>query len=137
MSGNPTAIAPILMVSDIAASIAYWRDKVGFEAETFEAAPGFAIMRRGRAALMLQQTDPEATITPNWHLREKTSNVFIWVDDARALYEELVGRGAIIDWELYEAPYGALEFGIQDLDDQDIAFSQLLRRGLEKGEDRS
>ena len=126
MSGQPTAIAPILLVTDIAASIAYWCDKVGFEAITFEQAPFFAIMKRGEARIMLQQVAPGTTITPNWKLHEKTSNVFIWVDDAKALYEELVGRGAIIDWELYEAPYGALEFGIQDLDDQDIAFSQLL-----------
>ena len=33
-------------------------------------------------------------------------------------------RGAIIDWTLYCAPWGGMEFGIQDLDDHDIAFAQ-------------
>lgn len=127
MDANLKAVAPILMVADIAASIAYWRDKVGFTAETFAGAPLFAILRRDGVALMLQQTTPGAAIIPNWRLQEKTSNVFIWVEDARTLHDELVGRGALIDWELYHAPYGALEFGIQDLDDQDIAFAQLLR----------
>ncbi|PWW03918.1 hypothetical protein DFR52_101607 [Hoeflea marina] len=127
MAGNLKAIAPVLMVSNISASIAYWRDKVGFAVETFEAAPLLAILRRDGVALMLQQVVAGKPIVPNWRLSEKTSNVFIWVEDARALYEELVERGALIDWELYHAPYGALEFGIQDLDDQDIAFAQLLR----------
>ena len=126
MTAQPLAIAPILLVRDVAANIGYWRDKVGFDAQTFEQAPDFAIVARGGARIMLQQVDPGAKIVPNWHVREKTSNAFIWVDDATALYEELQERGAIIDWELYEAPYGALEFGIQDLDDQDIAFAQLL-----------
>lgn len=126
MAAQPLAIAPILLVSDLAASLDYWRHKVGFEAETFEQAPDFAIVRRGGARIMLQQVARGTKIVPNWKFHEKTSNAFIWVDDARALFEELVGRGAIIDWELYHAPYGALEFGIQDLDDQDIAFAQLL-----------
>ncbi|MCB1461393.1 MAG: VOC family protein [Nitratireductor sp.] len=126
MTAQPLAIAPILLVADLAASLDYWRDKVGFEALTFEQAPHFAIVKRGGARLMLQEVAPGTAITPNWKLHEKTSNAFVWIDDAKALYEELIERGANIDWELYEAPYGALEFGIQDLDDHDIAFSQLL-----------
>lgn len=127
MAANPTGIAPILLVSDLGASFAYWRDKVGFEGEVHGEPPDFAIMRRGGAHIMLAAISSGKQIIPNWRLREKTSNAYIWVDDARALYEELQARGAIIDWELYEAPYGVLEFGIQDLDDQDIAFGQVLR----------
>lgn len=127
LAAHLTAIAPILLVANLPASIAYWRDKVGFAAETFEDAPTFALLRRDGAAIMLQQVAAGVSIIPNWRLSEKTSNAFVWVDDASALYAELVERGARIDWELYEAPYGALEFGIQDLDDQDIAFAQLLR----------
>ena len=33
-------------------------------------------------------------------------------------------RGALIDYDLGEQPYGVLEFGIQDLDDHDIGFGQ-------------
>ena len=126
MTAHLTAIAPVLLVSDLAASLDYWRNKVGFETETFDEAPDFAILTRGAARIMLQQVEAGTAIVPNWRLHEKTSNVFIWVDNAKSLYEELTERGAIIDWELYHAPYGALEFGIQDLDDQDIAFAQLL-----------
>jgi len=123
----PTGIAPVLLVADLSAALRYWREKVGFAAETYGEPPDFAILSRGAARLMLQAAPAGATILPNWRVREKTSDVFIWVDDARALYDELRDRGATIDWELYEAPYGALEFGIQDIDDHDIAFAQLLR----------
>ena len=37
---------------------------------------------------------------------------------------ELKERGALIDYDLGEQPYGVLEFGIQDLDDHDIGFGQ-------------
>lgn len=127
MPAKPVAAAPILMVSDFQASLVYWREKVGFDGETFGDPPGYAVLRRGDAYVMLAQVDAGKTIVPNWHIREKTSNAYFWVDDAKALYEELKERGAIIDWELYEAPYGVLEFGIQDIDDQDIAFGQVLR----------
>lgn len=126
MTAELTAIAPILLVADLQASLGYWRDKVGFETVTFEQAPNFAIVTRGAARIMLQQVEPGTKIVPNWRLHDKASNVFIWIDDARSLYDELVERGANIDWELYHAPYGALEFGIQDVDDHDIAFAQLL-----------
>ena len=127
MSARALAVAPILMVADVPASLAYWHDKVGFTAETWGDPPDFAILTRDGARIMLSQAPAGTTIIPNWRVREKTSNVYVWVDDAKALYEELKGRGATIDWDLYEAPYGVLEFGIQDLDDQDIAFGQILR----------
>jgi hypothetical protein len=115
------------MVSDFQASLTYWRDKVGFDGETWGDPPAFAILQRGGARICLAQVEGDGAIVPNWPLTEKMSNVYIWVDDAKALYEELKARGAIIDWDLYEAPYGVLEFGIQDLDDQDIAFGQVLQ----------
>ena len=43
-----------------------------------------------------------------------------------ALYADLQQRGAKIDYELHDKPYGCREFGIQDLDGHDIAFGQNL-----------
>jgi hypothetical protein len=127
MPANPTAVAPIFMVSDFGASLAYWREKVGFEGDVYGDPPDFAILERGDARIILSQATAPEKIVPNWHVRDKASNAYFWVDDAKALYEEFRQRGAIIDWELYEAPYGVLEFGIQDLDDRDFAFGQVLR----------
>ena len=37
---------------------------------------------------------------------------------------ELIERGAMIDYEIYDAPHGFREFGVQDPDGYDIAFGQ-------------
>ena len=48
--------APILFASNLRDSIAYWRDKLGFEEHgIFGEPPGFAIMKRGNAFAMLSQ----------------------------------------------------------------------------------
>lgn len=124
-----TGVAPILLVRDLPASLAYFRGKVGFGVNgTWGEPPCFAIIRRDRCTLMLATAEQPDGIVPNWKLREKTSDLYIWVDDAEAIYDELRERGANIDYELYEAPHGCLEFGIQDLDDHDLSIGQVLDR---------
>ena len=116
--------APVLLVSDLMASFAYWREKVGFEGRTWGDPPGFAILRRDTCLIMLSQAPEDHAIVPNWKVVDKMWNAYFWVDDAKALYDELVANGAKIDYSLCEQPYGCLEFGIQDLDHHDIAFGQ-------------
>jgi uncharacterized glyoxalase superfamily protein PhnB len=73
---------------------------------------------------MLSQVDDSKSITPHYKIVENMWNVYFWVSDADALYDELKSRGAKIDYELCDQPYGCREFGIQDLDGYDIAFGQ-------------
>ena len=63
---------------------------------------------------------------PNWRVVDKVNQAYVWVDDVDALYDELRGRGAPIDFTIYDTPWGTREFGIQDLDEHDIAFGQPL-----------
>ncbi|MCP4304228.1 MAG: bleomycin resistance protein, partial [bacterium] len=93
-----------------------------------EPRPEFAILRRDRANVMLSRAPDGHQIVPSWRVRDKTWNAYFWVDDARAMFDELKGRRAIIDYELGEQPYGVLEFDIRDLGDQDIAFGEDLDR---------
>ncbi|MBO6917893.1 MAG: hypothetical protein JJ858_05650 [Rhizobiaceae bacterium] len=116
--------APVLMVSDIIKSIAYWTDKLGFAANTYGEPVDFAILRRDGCFMMLSQAPEDHEIIPNWKIKDMTWNAYFWVDDAKKIYEEFQKSGAIIDYKLHEKPYGVLEFGIQDLDDHDIAFGQ-------------
>lgn len=121
------AQAPVLLVSDIPASIAYWQTSLGFASQTFGDPPEFAIGRRDNCFVMLAKAPAAHEIIPLWRIRDKTWNAYFWVDDAKALYQEYQAAGARIDYSLYEAPYGVLEFGIQDLDGHDIAFGQDLQ----------
>jgi uncharacterized glyoxalase superfamily protein PhnB len=122
-----TASAPVLLTRDIQAACDYYRDKLGFTYELFNQPPSFAILRRDDCSLMLAQAGRRAKLTPNWKIVDKTWNVYFWVDDADALYREVQERGAIIDYTIYTTPWGTREFGVQDLDDHDIAFGQVLK----------
>lgn len=124
-----TAQAPILFAGNLPATISYWVDKVGFTVGgVWGEPPDFAILLRDTAHLMLSQAPAGHDLVPYWRIKDKLWNAYFWVDDARALFEELKQRGARIDYDLCEQPYRVLEFGIQDLDDHDIAFGQVLDR---------
>lgn len=117
--------APILLVEDVVASANYYRDKVGFCYERFWGEPAcFCILWRDSFHLMLSKVEDPKFIVPNYKVVKKMWNVYFWVNDADALYAELKERGAKIDYELCDQPYGCREFGIQDLDGYDIAFGQ-------------
>ncbi len=117
--------APILLVKDVVASANYYRDKVGFTYERlWGEPPSFCILWRDNYHLMLSQVEDPKSIVPHYEVVEKMWNVYFWVNDADAIYEELNGRGVKIDYELCDQPYGCREFGIQDLDGYDIAFGQ-------------
>jgi uncharacterized glyoxalase superfamily protein PhnB len=73
---------------------------------------------------MIARVDDTVDIRPHSKVRENTWNVYFWVDDVESIQSELRRRGAKIDYELGDQPYGCKEFGIQDLDGYDIAFGQ-------------
>ncbi|MBI1373768.1 MAG: bleomycin resistance protein [Phycisphaera sp.] len=124
-----TASSPVLLVRDIVASANYYRDAIGFTYgpdDLFGEPPVFCILRRDGFHLMLALADPDNPSTPFWKLRDKTPNAYFWVDDADTLYEQMKANGAKLDYGPCTQPYGVREFGIQDLDEHDISFGQIL-----------
>jgi uncharacterized glyoxalase superfamily protein PhnB len=115
--------APVLIVRDLVASAEYWRDAVGFELPGYWGdPPAFAVLERDGCRLMLAQGPEGFQPRPNWTVVDMIWNVYFNVDDADALHAELLGRGAKIDYEPCDQPWKMREFGIQDLDGNDIAF---------------
>jgi hypothetical protein len=124
-----TASAPVLLVRDVVASANYFRDCIGFAYEQFYGEPPhFCILHRDCHYLMLAQATNPDDIKPYWKLRENMWNAYFWVDDADGLHQQLTAAGARIDYEPCTQPYGVREFGIQDLDEHDIGFGQVLRK---------
>jgi len=82
--------------------------------------------------LLALASDP-TKIVPNWKIVDKTCNAYIRVDDGDAIYAEVQERGAEIDYELYDTPWGFREFGVQDPDGHDIAFGQPLTQAADEG----
>ena len=123
-----TGVSPVLLVADLERSLTFWRDQLGFEAEVYGDPPDFAAVRRDDAAILLALTDQPDGIVPNWKIQQNIWNVYIRVDDADAIYAEVLEGGAKIDYTIYDAPHGFREFGVQDPDGHDIAFGQPLNR---------
>lgn len=119
--------APVLLVRDVVASANYFRDRLGFAYDRLWGdPPDFCMVARDGHVVMLSQAPAGAALVPHWRVVHQMWNAYFWVDDARALHDELVARGATIDYGLGLKPYGVLEFGVQDLDDHDIAFGQVV-----------
>lgn len=122
-----TGCAPVLLVRDVVRSAHHYRDALGFAYDRFWGEPAsFVILRRDGLNLMLCQAPPHHTIVPHWQVCRNMWNAYFWVSDADALQAEFRSRGARIDYEAHDKPYGVREFGIQDLDGHDIGFGQLL-----------
>lgn len=117
--------APVLLVGDVVASASYYRDKVGFKINgMWGDPPSFCILERDGFCLMLSAVASVADIRPNYEAVEDMWNAYFWVDNVDAIYQDIRERGAKIDYELCDQPYGCREFGIRDLDGYDIAFGQ-------------
>lgn len=122
-----TGSAPVLLTSDVVAASEYYRAKLGFERVELYGEPAtFAIVTRDGFSLMLAQKEAGVEHKANWQIVDKTWNVYLWVDDAEAEYPAMQERGATIDYTLYDTPWGTREFGVQDLDDHDIAIGQII-----------
>ena len=119
-----TSISPVLLVSDLERSVAYFRDKLGFDCEVYGDPPNFGSASRDNASILLALTNEVERIVPNWRIVENMWNVYIRVDDVDRLYAEVQERGAPIDYTIYDAPHGFREFGVQDPDGHDIGFGQ-------------
>lgn len=122
--------APVLIVRDLVAAAEYWRDAVGFDLPGYWGdPPEFAILSRDGCELMLSQGPAGFSPRPNWRVVENIWNVYFGVDHADALHAELVERGARIDYAPCDQPWRIREFGIQDLDGNDIAFGSPVSAG--------
>ena len=127
-SGTETrliASAPVLLVKDVVTAANHYRDAMGFAYDKFHGEPPcFVILRRDGMYVMLKQAADPKHIVPHWTVSNATWNMYFWVSDVERLYAEFIRRGAKIDYEICNQPYGCREFGTQDLDGHDIGFGQ-------------
>jgi len=115
--------APYLPVADVGATVAYYRDVLGFQAEYSAGDPAvFAICSRDGLAVMFRGVDRPEGIRPN-EGQGGTWDVFFWVDDADRLHGDLLARGATIVYgPILQESYGMREFAIRDPDGHVLGF---------------
>jgi uncharacterized glyoxalase superfamily protein PhnB len=108
--------ASVFVVRDVASSLAYYHDVLGFHVEFTHGEPIFyAGLERGGVIIHLQAaTDAER--------QPGQAAVYIFVRGVDALYDELRSRGARVLGEPTDYSYGMRDFAINDLDGKQLAF---------------
>ena len=121
-----TAISPCFIVSSVPRTIAFYRDKLGFEV-TFQAPdpdPFFAVICRDGAQLLVKSEGgitpvPNATRHP--HLRW---DAFVYAPDPDALVADFRGHGAAFSAPLGDTHDGLRGFEVTDPDGYVLFFGR-------------
>jgi catechol 2,3-dioxygenase-like lactoylglutathione lyase family enzyme len=106
----------VMTVTNVLESVAYYRDKLGFDVAFEYGNPTFYVgLCSGDVALHLVQ----ASRTPR---QPGQGAVNIFVDDVDALHADLVKRGAKVLKAPQDYDYGMRDFDVADLDGNMIFF---------------
>jgi predicted enzyme related to lactoylglutathione lyase len=110
---------PVLDCTDMARSLAFYKDTLGFDARVWGDPPDFAILQRGTVTIGLAACRGKAAVSRNWI-------AYVYVADADALYAEFNTHGAGLVEPPVDKPYNCRDFTIDDPDGHLIAFGHTL-----------
>lgn len=114
-------IAPQFFTTDIPATLAFYKEKLGFEClGTWLEPPVYAIAARDRHAIHFRRADPP---TPNPDkYADELLDAYLFVEDADALHAEFAARNVEFTRELGNTPWNSREFVVKDCDGRLLAF---------------
>ena len=128
MAYELTSLAPNLIVSDVARSLAFYRDVLGFTVQTTvpDVDPFvFAIVQRGPVEVFLNAPEPAIAEYPAFGNRPigGTLTLFVHVTSVAEAYAELQDKVRIV-MPLQKKWYGVTEFAFEDPDGYIITFAE-------------
>ena len=127
MAGTETpAISPFLIVGNVEQTIAFYRDRLGFETrfQQPEQNPFFAILGRGGAQLLVKsEHGVSAMPNPGRHPSMRW-DAYVFAPDPDALAAELAERGAQFSKPLKDTQDGLRGFEIRDPDGYVLFFGR-------------
>ena len=114
-------IAPQFFTKDIRATLAYYKDNVGFEClRTWQDPPVYAIVARDEHSIHFRCAGPP---TPNPDkYADELIDAYIFIEDADALYAEYAARGVEFTRAPANMPWRSREFVVKDCDGRLLAF---------------
>ena len=114
-------IAPQFFTTDLPATLAYYREALGFEClGTWHDAPVYAIVARDGHRIHFRLADPP---TPNPDkFTDELLDAYLLVENADALHAEYAARGVEFTRALGETPWQSREFVVKDCDGRLLAF---------------
>ena len=114
-------IAPLFFTMDIPATLAYYKEKLGFKClGTWHDPPVYAMVARDRQEIHFRCAEPPKA-NPNKY-RDELLDAFLFVEDADALYAEYAARGVEFTRGVANMPWGSREFVVKDCDGRVLAF---------------
>src|SRR6202142_3688580 len=118
-------IAPLFFTMDIRATLAYYKEKLGFDClGTWQDPPVYAIVARDQQVIHFRCAEPP-TANPNKYLDELL-DAYLFVEDADALYAEYAAQAIEFTRGLGNMPWYSREFVVKDCDGRLLAFGAKL-----------
>jgi uncharacterized glyoxalase superfamily protein PhnB len=114
-------IAPQFFTTDLTATLAYYKDRLGFEClGTWDSPPVYAIVARDQHAIHFRLAEPP---TPNPDkYADELLDAYLFIENADALYADYAARGVEFTRGLANMPWNAREFVVKDCDGRLLAF---------------
>ncbi len=121
-----SAISPSFIVSDVERTIAFYRDKLGFETrfQQPERQPFFAIIGRDGAQIFIKSHEGVLPVPNNTRHSFLRLDAFVYVEDPDALAAEFAERGAAFSAPLKDTHDGLRGFEICDPDGYVLFFGR-------------
>jgi uncharacterized glyoxalase superfamily protein PhnB len=115
-------IAPVFFSTDIPATLAYYKDKLGFEClGTWQDPPIYAIVARDQQRIHFRCADPPRANPDKYE--DELLDAYLMVEDVDALHAEYALRGAEFTRELGNTPWDSREFVVKDGDGRLLVFA--------------
>ena len=114
-------IAPQFFTTDMAATLTYYRDQLGFDCVgTWQDPPSYAIVARDQHKIHFRFAEPPAPNPDKY--ADELLDAYLFIDDADALYAEYAARGVEFTRTLGNTPWQSREFVVKDCDGRLLAF---------------
>jgi uncharacterized glyoxalase superfamily protein PhnB len=114
-------IVPVFFTMDIPATLAYYKEKLGFEClGTWQDPPVYAIVARDRQVIHFRCAEPP-TANPDKY-PDELLDAYLYVDDADVLYAEYAACGVQFARGLANMPWQCRGFVVKDCDGRLLAF---------------
>jgi uncharacterized glyoxalase superfamily protein PhnB len=114
-------IAPQFFTTEMAATLAYYKDKLGFDCVgTWDDPPFYAIVARDEHRINFRLAEPP---TPNPDkYADELLDAYLNIENADALYSEYAARGVEFTRGLANMPWHKREFVVKDCDGRLLGF---------------
>lgn len=129
MTTRLSGVAPVFQVADVAATMRWYEENLGFEAFPFPAAAphAFCILARDGIEIMLQRLEGQERLEVYRRRPGGVWHAYLRMEGVEELYRQLRGRPEVVMLEpIKRQPYGDTEVVVADPDGHVLVFSELI-----------